>query len=193
MNHRPNPNLYPEGGYFFVESDGSRWRGDSWKDLIAKVSAYRERNGRVVGEVEQDIFSQYCSRIPAHCRDMTNPPIQNAHSLSFNQRVLQRFSELLDQKRKAPKSLGRVSDAVAAERAAICARCPRQQPLVESCQTCINGVKHGRVALLDNAASLHQNLLPCGALSEDPQTTVHLDLPPVDSAALPTECWRRVK
>jgi len=190
VDTRPNPNLYPDGGYFYVEADGTRFRGDGWRNLIQLVRDYRVRNGLPVRDPEVDVFNQYCARMPSHCRTSAPQPSQ-PHSMSFNQRVLQWFSNMLEIRRLNPRAFGRVPDDVAAQRAAICARCPRQQALSSACESCLNAVRSGRKVILDGAASQHQNLHACAALGEDCQTTVHIGLPPVDPSMVPPECWRR--
>lgn len=189
---RPNPNLYPDGGYIFIEGDGTRFRGDSWKNLISKVADYRARNNRPAGDPESEIFTQYCVRMPSHCKNMTAGPVKvidGHHSLSLNQRVMQFISNLLEWKRKAP--IPRVPDSVAAERAAVCASCPRHKPLVQTCQTCMNTVAHGRKVILDGVASHHQGLLACEALGEDLPLTVHIEQPAVPADRVPAHCWRK--
>ena len=190
VSTRPNPNLYPDGGYVFIEGDGTRFRGDSWKGLIAQVRAYRERNNKPVGDPEQDVFAQYCIRVPSHCKNMSaGVRTVTHHSMSLNQRVMQWFANLLDFKRRGP--IARVTDAEAARRAEICSRCPRQKTLVQSCEQCLNTVRHGRKVVLDGAPSQHQNLLACEALGEDLPTTVHIEQPAVPEDRVPAECWRK--
>lgn len=189
VSFRPNPNLYPEGGYIFVESDGTRFRGESWKDLIAKVAEYRARNGREKGDPEAEIFTQYCVRMPSHCGMHTTHQTIVPHSMTFNQKVLQWFSNLLEWKRRNP--IARVTDGEAARRAAICARCPMQRSLVESCESCIKTIRHGRLTVLDGHASQHQNLQPCAALGEDCMVSVHIEQPQVPAEQVPAECWRK--
>lgn len=186
---RPNPNLFPDGGYTFIEGDGSRFRGDSWKNLIAQVRSYRERNRLAPGNPETEVFNQYCARLPQHCNNAApgGPPAH--HSLSFNQRVLQWFSNILEWKRK--HAIPRVTDAEAARRAEICKRCPSQKTLVRSCESCLNSISHGRKVILDGAPSQHQGLLACEALGEDLPTTVHIEQPGVPADRVPGECWRK--
>lgn len=186
---RPNPNLYPDGGYFFIEADGTRFRGESWRDLIAKVTAYRETNKRAIGSPEDDIFAQYCARMPAHCRQPAPPIAPKHHSITLNQRVLQSLARIMEMKRRAP--IPRVSDEEATRRAEICKRCPFHKPLVRSCEACVRTVDSTRKAVLGPNPSQHQDLLACGALGEDLPLTVHLEQPKVAGGELPTECWRK--
>lgn len=190
MSVRPNPNLYPDGGYIFVEGDGSKFRGEGWKDLIRKVQEYRERNKRPVGDPEADVFQQYCQRMPSHCKSMGNsPPPSKSHSLSFNQRVLQFMANLMEWRRRA--AIPRVPDSVAAERAAVCAGCPHNRPLVRSCQQCVTAIDSGRKAVLGANPSQHQGLQACEALGEDLPTTVHIEQPKVPADRVPPHCWRK--
>lgn len=186
-----NRNMYPPDGRVYMESDGTRFRGDSWRDLEAKVAEYRRLRGMPAGDVSADINAQLCAKYPSFCGDTSPRPIANAHSLTFNQRVLHWVAHMLGVKRSNPTLFTRASDEEAAARAAICARCPAQQGLVQSCEACIRSVETGRRVLLDGAPSRHQNLLPCRVLAEDTTVTVHLNQPAVDVAELPAECWRK--
>lgn len=186
---RPNPNLYPDGGYFFLEGDGTRFRGESWRDLIAKVTKYREVNKRPVGNPEEDVFAQYCARIPSHCKQMTAPAPPSHHSITLNQRVLQASAKLMERKRKA--AIPRVTDTEAIRRAEICKRCPFYKPLVRSCEACIRTLESARKVILDKNPSQHQDLLACGALGEDLVLTVHIEQPAATGVDLPVDCWRR--
>jgi len=189
VSTRPNPNIYPDGGYLFTEGDGTRFRGESWRDLTKKVKEYRQRNKLPAGDPETEIFDQYCVRMPSQCRNFSKGPTVIQQPMDHNQRILHWFIRMLELRRKGP--LPKVSDGEAARRAAICAKCPRQQPLVASCQTCINSVRKGREALMDREPSKHQNLEPCSALAEDCMVTVHLEQPVVAADRVPPECWRK--
>lgn len=186
---RPNQNLYPDGGYVFLEGDGTRFRGESWRDLIAKVTKYREVNNREVGNVEDDIFGQYCARMPSHCKQISTAPPPTHHSITLNQRVLQASARLMESRRKAV--IPRVTDTEAIRRAEICKRCPFYKPLVRSCEACIRTLESTRKVILDGNPSQHQDLLACGALGEDLVLTVHIEQPGAVGVDLPTECWRR--
>lgn len=185
-----NRNLYPDGGYQFTERDGTRIRGESWKDLEARIRGYRAVNRFDPGDPWAEINIQLCARQPSFCREEGPPvPPQGHHSLSFNQRVQQWFVHALGLKRV--NRLGHVDDGEAARRAAICARCPAQLSLNHACEACLASIKTSREGLLDGRPSRHQNLQPCGVLGEDCQTTVHLQQPATQVPGLPGHCWRR--
>lgn len=187
-----NFNLYPPDGYCFTERDGTRIRGESWRDLEARVRGYRSLNRFDIGNPLEDITVQICAKHGSFCRQPAPPvPAGGLGVPSFNQRVIEWFIRVIGLKRRG--MLGRVDDVTANARAAICARCPAQLSLNHACEACLNSIKDGRKGLLDGAPSLHQNLLPCGALGEDCQTTVHVEQPPVTAAGQPANCWRRPK
>jgi hypothetical protein len=187
-----NRNVYPPGGRTYTEADGTVFRAGSWRDLETLIRDYRSRNGLPAGDVQRDIDTQLCAKYPNFC-DRTRPAPKKTpdhHSLTFNQRVLHWIARALGLKRTNPEYFDKVSEVVAAERATICAGCPRQQGLVKSCEACVAAVKTGRREMLKGAPSSHQNLLPCSVLAEDPAITVHLKLPPVTNPNLPPACWR---
>jgi hypothetical protein len=189
VSTRPNPNIYPDGGYIFIEGDGTRFRGDSWKNLVAQVVAYRQRNRLPTGDAEGDVFAQYCARLPQHCNNATAGAAPAHHSMTLNQRVMQWFSNLLDWKRRGP--IPRVTDEEATRRAEICKSCRFHKTLVRSCEACLKTVTHGREVVLDKAPSQHQGLMACAALGEDLPTTVHIEQPAVPADRVPDNCWRK--
>lgn len=190
MSNEINPNLFPDGGYFYIEGDGSRHVGDSWRSLERRVIDYRARTGKPIGNPHEDIMAQVCARLPHLCRRV-HPVVYPAgnHSLSWNQRVITWFAGLLGKKRV--NAIARVPDQVAAERAEICKGCEFQKPLVSSCQPCLDSIRMGRKEVMDGHTSQHQNLQPCSALGEDCQTSVHIEQDLSDNPSLPLKCWRR--
>lgn len=183
-----NPGIFPDGGYFFIERDGTELRAESWKKLESRIRGYRAVNRLDPGEPWVEITTQLCSRQPSFCRER---PIASraGHSMTFNSRVMQWFVGVIGLKRVG--RLPRGDNENAAARAAICSRCPAQKSLVESCQSCLRSIKHSRKAILDGASSEHRNLQPCGVLGEDTQVSVYFDQPPADPTNLPANCWRR--
>lgn len=185
-----NPNLYPDNGYIFTESDGVKLRGESWRDLESRIRGYRAVNGFPPGDPWAEIQIQVCSRQPSFCREEGPAVVNGGQSpMTLNQRVVQWFVAMVGLKRV--NRLPRVDDVEAARRAAICARCPRQAALNASCEACLESIKTARKAVLEGADSLHRNLQPCGALGEDPSIAVHIEQEPSGVAGLPAECWRR--
>jgi|SRR5688572_4986185 len=186
-----NPNLYPEGGRVFTDRDGTIHRGDSWRELYEKIRRYREINKFEPGDPEAEVSAQLCAKMPHLCRPNAPHVQPTHHSQSHNQRVLQWFSVQLSRKRV--NAIPRVEDDVAADRAAICARCPMQRALNAACEGCISSIKTSRKVILDGKASQHQHLSPCAALGEDCSTSVHIEQAPQAEPSLPAECWRRAQ
>ena len=176
-----NPNLYPPDGYVFTESDGTKHRGDSWRNLKEKIVRYRAANNFPPGDPDGEITIQYCSRVPSFCRSNNPQPVQIGPT--FNAVVIGWLSRVLRMK------LPRVDDVEAARRAAICARCPAQRSLNMTCGSCLVEIDKLRRAVLDGADPLHKNLQPCSVLGEDCSTAVHVQQPAA-SASAPPECWR---
>jgi hypothetical protein len=84
-----------------------------------------------------------------------------------------------------------VATEVAAQRAGVCALCPRQQSLSSACEACLTTIKDARKVILGEQVAANQSLHPCGALGEDCVTMVHLDVPRANEVEQPPNCWRR--
>jgi len=177
-----NPNIFPPDGYVFTEPDGTRHRGDSWRDLKERIVRYRKANNFSPGDPEAEITSQLCARAPSFCRNSNPQPVRIGPS--FNAIVIGWLTRVLGLK------LPRVDDAEASRRAAICARCPAQRSLNMTCGSCITDINKLRRAVLDGADSLHKNLHPCSITGEDCSVAVHIEQPPI-SGQTPDYCWRR--
>lgn len=186
-----NPNLYPDGGYVFTDRDGTRIRGESWKDLESRVRGYRAVNGFEAGDPWAEIQNQICANQGGLCREEgppPAPPTAAAHSMTFNQRVIQWVAEIVQKKRV--NALPRVDDRTAAARARICAKCPKQKGLNRVCQSCILSISQAEKAVL-GGKSLHRNLSPCSVLGQDCAIAVHVEQPRSNNPELPANCWRR--
>lgn len=188
MSLEVNPNLYPPGGYFFIDKNGFRHRGESWRDLERRVRHYREINRFSVGDVREEIMAQACSRNPNFCRESSKPTVVQRNPLSFNQRVIEWFVRKISLLRQG--KLPRVDDAEAARRAKICLQCPNQQDYFQGCASCLQTIKTSRKALL-RSESRHPGLKPCRALGEDCSISVHIEQEKVSAQGLPSECWRK--
>ena len=184
-----NYNVFPDGGRIFKDSDGTIHKGESWRHLFELIRRYREVNAMPPGDPEAEVSAQLCAKMPHLCRPNAPHVPPNHHSQSHNQRVMQWYSVQLSRKRL--HAIPRVEDSVAADRALICARCPRQQALNAACGACIASVEKSRAAILDGQKSQHQHLSPCSALGEDCSTSVHIQQAPEAEPSLPAECWRR--
>lgn len=188
---RINCNLYPSGGHFFVESDGSKHRAGNWRAVIKKVTEYRQRARLPMGDVEQEVMAQACARNPSICYDDRRaPPPPQPKSVTIKAQVLKWLFGFQQLKEREP--LNYVSTAESVARAAICAKCPLNTPLgVKTCATCKETLKEYRKQLLGGARARDSRLGGCAVLGSDLVTAVHLDELRVENPALPPHCWRK--
>lgn len=184
-----NQNLYPDGGYVFLDADGVKHRGDSWRDLFRLLKEYRERNGKTPGDPEAEVFTQHCARTPGLCHAPPGPPPAPL-AAGINHRVLNWLSHVLTNKRQNGTP-ALIAPEEAARRATICAVCPKQQSLSSACEACLQSVRDARKVILAEQTPANQALHPCGVLGEDTFCSVHLNLKPENDPALPAHCWRR--
>lgn len=189
MAREINPNIRPPNGYRFTERDGVVFVGRNWRSVEKQVKAYRQRNNFEPGEPWAEIMTQTCGDTPGFCGETSANRPPDSSGMSFNQRINEWMAWALGKKRL--KAISLVSAEVTQARAAICAACPMQRALSQSCGACIRSIKAAREALLDGSAPAFQNLHPCDMLKEDCATSVHLSLTPSNVPDLPANCWRR--
>jgi hypothetical protein len=183
-----NPNLFPSGGFFYLERDGVRISGDTWAGVIVRVKNYRTRQGFAPGNVESEVMAQACDRNPGLCTEENAAYKHEVSRASLKNRVLLWFLQM--RTRKAQESIGIVSDSEAKNRASVCASCPRNQSLPDGCSSCRAAVKESRNQLIGNRYT-DARIDSCDALGEELNTTIHLDLVRVENSALPGHCWRK--
>lgn len=182
-----NTNMFPRDGYFFRESDGAKIVGQSWKAVMYKVRAYRARAGLPAGNVEAEVAAQACSRNPAHCSETSDVNTQQLKVSSLKGRVLQYLSFL----RRLGKGIPWVDSHTAAARANVCAGCPQNTALAESCGSCRAALRAMRDEILGRNRAKDARLNGCAILGEDLQVSCHVDHDVVDEPTLPGCCWRR--
>lgn len=188
---RINLNLYPKDGYFFTERNGSRIVGESWKDVFAKVKAYRERNDLPEGRIEEEVLAQACSRNPHLCYSDQGTPVQPA-GRPGNETLRSRVFNWLEGMVKARASgpLRQVSNGLAAQRAEICARCPFNVQFGETCHACQIALNEYRGKLIEGKI-VDRRLGGCSQLGCDLLTAILLDEAAIRSDQLPANCWRK--
>lgn len=184
-----NPNLWPDGGWFFKDADGVKHVASSFPALINTVTEYRKRRSQPPGDVEQEITVQLCGRNRGFCKDTNPGPIPEMPSPTLHQKVLDYLTTMTQEKRL--KRLKRVSDDVARQRAEVCARCPRQRAHPSTCGGCLQSIANSRKALLDGQDPVHAGIQTCSVLQEDAATMVHFDVGRRNDPGLPPQCWRR--
>ena len=183
-----NVNVYPTGGYFFKEADGTIIKANSsWASVIARVIAYRRRNKLPVGDPKKEVHAQACERDPANCREDVDPVTQLALRVaSLKGRALAWLAGL----RAKREELLWGDGENAAARAAVCAGCPAHAALAGGCGACRKALAGVR-AELAGARPVDPKLGGCSILGEDCAIAVWIDQPTVDNQELPACCWRR--
>lgn len=203
-----NSNLYPPLGFTFKEADGTKFRGTSWPDVEAKVTAYRTQHGKPAGDVHADVMAQTCKSSPSYCRDTNGQPaakvsprtpkpdaprgvpyIPPAGGGNVVLRVTNWVSRLLTLKRKS--QIAYVPKGEARRRASICASCPKQTPVHGSCGGCMSSLKVSKGLILNGIVPVEKYISGCIALGEDTSVSVHIVQTPAPAAGLPANCWRK--
>lgn len=199
---RINVNIRPSGGYVFRETDGSMHRAGNWAAVIQRVREYREREGRSVETLAEEVMTQACERYPSLCRPEAHnipaegvapvrPPIMvSMNEPSLKARILMWLSQLFgNQVRNEP--LAYVSAEEAAARESICAVCPKNEIFMGSgCASCKTSLRDYRNGIIPGRAQ-YNRLNGCAILGVDLVTAVHLDEVRVNNPTLPENCWRR--
>jgi hypothetical protein len=194
MPLRINPDVFPTGGWNFVDPDGVTHNGASLKHLVERVTDFRVRRGVPVGDPFQEVTNYLCSNNPMACKDGIRKAPKPVSALNaFSGQVALWMSRVYRGMLRLPDT--RVSRQVAETRSAICARCPHQQSWQSSCGGCSNSILQVGIQIrnsqdVKNAAALRG----CEMLAEDTRTSVWLDrLQPVHNPSLPENCWRKAK
>jgi hypothetical protein len=185
---RINLNLYPKDGYFFVDSDGTRIRANSWPKVMTRVAAYRKRAGRDVGNVENEVSAQACARNPAYCSDINDANEKQLQITSLKGRVLRYLSFIrgLLPGNRVPWS----NPTDAQNRANVCASCPNNTALPEGCASCRAAVRAMHKEIL-GGRKIDARLNGCAVLGESLPVSVWVDHDVVDKPELPAHCWRK--
>jgi len=187
---KPNENVYPHGGRFFKESDGSTHRAETWPGVISRVRAYRKRNRIAEGNVEAEVYAQACAREPSLCTNADDAAHEKAvRKTNLKVRMLQWLSALIKDKSKFPTPF--VSAELAKERANICAGCPHNTPLQDGCATCKAAISELRRSVIGERA-VDGRLHGCEILGTDLGANVHIDEVRCSIDELPGFCWRKI-
>lgn len=187
---RINLNMFPKDGYQFVEKDGVRIVGPSWKAVIVRVTDYRKRNGLLMGNVDQEVHDFACEKNPAYCSEITEQQKEMTRVASLKGRILGWLSGVVQARQKEKNALTLVPEHVAAERAEICAGCPKNIAFSDGCSSCKAAVKEYRKAVIGNRTTKGR-LNGCVILGEDLPVSINLDEARVPNEELPSNCWRK--
>lgn len=180
-------NIHPSGGWFFIEKDGTKIKGGSFKGALKKIIHYRRLNKFPPGEPEAEFISQMCARHPDLCyneRSSWTPP--KIPEPSLKSRVLSWLGKL---SRVTPAF---VKTEVAGSRAETCLRCPKSGPMEKGCSTCRTAVEELRKSIL-RGRKPDRRLLSCSVLGVDLQVAVHIADDRLNDQELPGGCWRKAQ
>lgn len=187
---RIRANIYPKGGHRFKERDGATLVSQSWAGVVARVRAYRKRNGIPAGDPERDVTEQTCVNNPSACYSDDGQYVATLKVTNLKSRVLAWFSQLRAQAAREPLLIGDQENAT--NRANVCAGCPQNAALPDGCSSCKAAVRELRISIIGSLPAdgrlVHHG---CNILGADLATQVWLDLITVDNPDLPPCCWRR--
>lgn len=186
---RINVNLYPKSGYFFVESDGARIRSTTWGGVIARVRAYRARNGLPAGSPADEVHEQACQRNPDLCSNVDATTMHARRVVSMKGKMLGWLNALRKAQEQTPSTF--VDPAEAHRRANICAMCPQNTHLSSGCGSCKAALAEMRRAVIGSHRGADQRIGGCLLTGEDLPASVHLDQTRLDLPGAPTVCWRK--
>jgi hypothetical protein len=181
-----NPNVYPHGGMYFQDSDGSKHVGQTWPGVIARVQAYRKRQGRPVDTVANEVIFQACNRTPNLCVEDNGVTQAQVKVASLKSRVLQWLAKLREV--KEPRMY--VDTGLQMARTDVCLRCPNHQGLPGGCGTCVAALKALKEEIV-GTRPFDKRLEACSVSGEYLPVATWLDDPAVANDALPGHCWRK--
>lgn len=182
---RVNVNVLSQDELYFTDIDGAILRADTYDNLVARIVAYRERNGKAKGRPVEELQLQLSKRNPGIVRPGATKSALK-HGVSFKGRVL----HWLDDIRKRKDSLVFVRDSDRNARVNICAACPFNQSASAGCGTCKAALAEQRHEIIGRRA-VDSRMGGCEKLSEDLSTSTWIDEPTVENSDLPAHCWRR--
>lgn len=191
----PKEGIIPPGGHHFVESDGHRIEGSSFKEVAEGMIRYRLANKLPLGQPMDELNQYVCGNWPHFCAQPA-PEItgQVSSEPAFTVAVMHWLSRLWDRQSLVPTPL--VSDTEAQRRAAICRECPRQQDWADyGCGSCVDNIR--RRSYVFRAGRETSKVTGCSILKQENQSAVFaaqatLPEPTQEQAAqLPNNCWRK--
>ena len=184
-----NGNMYPHDGFFFKDGDGTTHRGDSWAGVIARVVAYRKRQGKPFDTVPSEVTEQACQRNPVLCVEDNGTTRTEQHKASLKTRLLLWLME--KRRQREAGELRFVSRELHEARTDVCVRCPRDKSMpgggCGSCKAAVRELKDAVVGPRETDARINA----CPVLAEYLPVSTWLDEPAVDNPGFPAECWRK--
>ena len=184
-----NPNLSPHDGYYFRDSDGSTHHAQGWNGVIARVTAYRKRQGKPTDTVVKEVTEQACSRNPVLCVEDNGATQAAVRQASLRTRVLQWL--IVKKADREKQELRFVSPDLHAARTDVCIRCPCDKSMPGGgCGSCKAAVTEMQGAVVGTRIT-DPRITACPFLGEHLPVSTWLDEPAIANPALPPECWRK--
>ena len=185
-----NKGMVPPGGWHFV-ADKVRLEANSYQELEDMLFRHRVRFGQRTDAVAQEINRYYCAQWPSYCQDL-NAATAPAAQVPMDKRV-SRYASLLAAQMPAG-GYPLVQQSEASDRAAICAKCPKNRAWRIGCRSCSGATAQILVGMRKmRNTPLDTSLRGCEVFGCDLQTAVHLP----DGAAFqnvgiqPDSCWAK--
>lgn len=191
---RPNPSLFPSGGWFYRHTDGTTIRGTSREDLATQVVEYFIRIGENTDLVDDRIDEFICKVRPTICRHETwivDSQKETSPKVALAGKVKAYLAKAMKESRMKVNGLPRVSAEVARQRAEICRKCPLNSPWAQTCQVCVESVRHASEQLAKDGPKIDTSgLKGCLAHGFHLPTAVRLAYA-TETPNAPEQCWRR--
>ena len=184
-------NLYPEGGYFFMEKDGTKLKSGSWRSLLKTIIEYRARNRLPRDNPDGELTEQICARLPNLCYEpgYKAPPNPTRVTRStIKPRVIRWLSEL---KLKAARGgVDQVPEDMANARMRICMSCPKRQLVPGGCSACTSSIDGLRKEIFGKRWAAG-DYTGCEHFGCDIPSAARLNGSDEDTSGAPSGCWRR--
>ena len=185
-----NPNMYPHGGFYFKEADGTTHAADSWDGVISRVKRYRKRQGKPTDTVDTEVIFQACVRNPTLCVEDNGVTRAKQLEASLKTRVLTWLTRVRRVKEKNSEALRFVDPGLHDARTDVCIRCPMDKSLPEGCGSCRQALKSLQEEIVGSRQT-DSRATACPVLGEYLPVSAWIEQIAVPNDALWAECWRK--
>lgn len=189
---RPNPPLYPTGGWFYRHTDGTVLADPNKSGLIVKVTEYFVRVGEDPTKAEDRIDEFICKVRPSICLDETivMRTRETTPGMALAAKMMGYLNLTTRVNRLTPGGIPRVAKEIAARRAEICRACPQNQQWSRTCSACEENVSHAVKNFAKLGPDVDTNgLKGCQHFGYSLPVAVRVAFKEFDPGA-PEKCWR---
>jgi hypothetical protein len=185
-----NGNLFPPGGFVFVDADAIEHTGGSITDLASKIAEYRVRRGQPPGNPASEVNDQLCAKFPSRCLK-GEPPSAEVLEQSRQNVAISSIGQWLREtwQRVASKRQKYAPEEVIEARVSACLGCKFRQAFKSDCPACQESLNTVSFQLRAGRDKLSKVLPSCGRFHTDLRVDVLLEQPPRPEA--PENCWKR--